>query len=446
MNTPVYNFVKGYNDKHTVRAHMPGHKGKSPIITEISSAYAYDITEISGADALFEADGIIAKSEKRTAELYGVNRTLFSAGGSTLCIQAMLAITCKCGNTVVAARNAHRSFINTCALLGLDPVWVYPEYENGSVVSGKISPQSIEDGIKRGLKESGHVSAVYITSPDYLGKIADVKGISEICRKYDIPLLVDNAHGAHLAFLKENLHPSVMGADLCCDSAHKSLPVLTGGAYLHIINPKYADKAKDCMAMFGSSSPSYLIMQSLDLCAEYLATNFRKELDDTVKRIDTLKKHISSVYTVCDSEPLRISIYTLPNGLYGYKLADILRQSNIECEYADSTHVVMMFSTCTTVEDFEAVEKALMAVEMQKIKLMPPEMNFPALTKACSVREAAFGESESIPVEESVGRICAKTATVCPPCIPVAVCGEIISKDCIKILKNYSISYINVLK
>lgn len=445
MKTPVSDFVNEYADKNMVRAHMPGHKGVAPLNCSFGNAYKYDITEIKGADALFECDGIIAESEHNTAKLFGTKRTLYSAGGSTLCIQTMLALTCKSGDTVIATRNAHRSFINTCALLDLSPVWVYPEYENGSVVSGTITKEGIENAILSCSYKNISASAVYITSPDYLGKIADVKGIAEVCHKYDVPLLVDNAHGAHLAFLETNQHPSVMGADICCDSAHKSLPVLTGGAYLHIMNDKYIEKAKDCMALFASTSPSYLILQSLDLCCDYLDTRFRKELSFTVKRLDKLKDNIKGIYNVCETEPLKLTLYTLPYGYYGYDFADIMRQYGIECEYADTSHIVMMFSTSTDENDFARVETALKSIE-KKSAIPLSCVDFPVLEQAVSVRTAMLSDSETVSIENAVGRICAKSATVCPPCIPVAVSGEVINKKCINIFKNYSILEVNVLK
>ncbi len=441
MNTPIYDFVKAYAEKNTVRAHMPGHKGVAAD-NVISQIYPYDITEINGADALFEADGIIAESEKNCSELYDTVRTVYSAGGSTLCIQAMLAAVCKEGDKVVAARNSHKAFLNSCILLGLEPEWVYPQFENGSVIGGKITAEAIENSIK----SAGNPVCVYITSPDYLGNIADVKGISEVCRKYDIPLLVDNAHGAHLAFLDESLHPIKLGAAICCDSAHKTLPVLTGGAYLHIGDEKYADKVKDAMSLFGSSSPSYLIMQSLDLCNKYLAENFKADLKRTVNKVNELKNKLKAVYTVCESEPLKLTIYTLSCGRTGYETAEYLRSKNIEVEYADETHVMLMFSVSTPDSDYDKVYEVLSSMKMPRIRLEPPNFKLEPLKRSMLPREAWFAESERVSVDECEGRICSKAKTVCPPCVPVAVGGEIFDKESIKILKMYSITEVNVIK
>ncbi len=441
MTTPVCDFVKGYAEKNTVRVHMPGHKGNTAGRYG-SAVFPYDITEIKGADVLFEADGIIDESERNAAELFHTSRTFYSAGGSTLCIQAMLAVCAKQGDKVIAARNSHKAFHNSCILLGLSPVWIYPEFKDGSAVSGRINADSIE----KLLNENPDAACVYITSPDYLGAIADIKKIADKVHSFGKPLIVDNAHGAYLAFLDESIHPIALGADMCCDSAHKTLPVLTGGAYLHTASEKYAEKIKGAMSLFGSSSPSYLILQSLDMCNKYLAEDFRDELARTVERVNRLKKELGGLYTIEESEPLKISIYALRCGMTGWELADRLREADIEPEYADETHIMMMFSPQNDEDDFERIKKALLNMKMPKIRLMPPQFELKPPKKAMGMREAFFSESEIVKTEDALGRICAKTETICPPCVPAAACGEIFDENIIKILKMYSISEVNVVK
>ena len=255
MDTPIYDFLKGYAASGTVRCHMPGHKGRLPALGS-----ELDITEISGADSLFEASGIIRESERGMSSLYGTADTFYSAGGSTLCIQAMLAAMKQEGRTVVAARNVHRAFLNAAALLGLDVKWVMPDYTDG-ILSGTLSPGDIE----RALADTSN-ACVYLTSPDYTGRMADIRAVSAICRRYGAPLLADNAHGAHLRFMPTDCHPITLGADMCCDSAHKTLPALTGAAMLHTSSERYAGVLRQCMSLFASTSPSYPIMASLDLC------------------------------------------------------------------------------------------------------------------------------------------------------------------------------------
>ncbi|MGN0600555.1 MAG: aminotransferase class I/II-fold pyridoxal phosphate-dependent enzyme [Oscillospiraceae bacterium] len=446
MTTPIYDFVKAYAESDPVRGHMPGHKGNNcyneTAGNEISAVFPYDITEIKGADALFEADGIIAESERNAARLFGTKATFYSAGGSTLCIQAMLAVCAKQGEKIIAARNSHKALHSACILLGLSPVWIYPEFEDGSVVSGNVTAE----GVKKLLKENPDAACVYITSPDYLGAVSDVKAIAEAAHSFGKPLIVDNAHGAHLAFLEENIHPIKLGADLCCDSAHKTLPVLTGGAYVHTSSEKYAAKIKEAMSLFGSSSPSYLILQSLDLCNKYLDGDFQSELAQTVERVKRLKEDIGNAITVVPSEPLKLTIYALPCGMTGRELADRLRESGIEPEYADETHVMLMFSPQNTESDFERVKNALCNMKMPRIRLVPPSFTVLPLQKAMEMREAFFSKAETVDTDDALGRICARTETICPPCVPAAACGEVFDENTIKILKMYSISKVNVVK
>lgn len=211
---------------------MPGHKGRV-----LHGMENRDITEIKGADYLYESEGIIAESEALTAEVFGAGKTLYSTEGSSLSIKTMLGIIKSCRKNreermvVAAPRNVHKAFIDGCCLLDIDVAWVYPQKLSAQLCSSSITALDI----RRTIMEFGRIpDAVYITSPDYLGNMADIRSISEVCREMEIPLLVDNAHGAYLKFLEESLHPLDSGADMCVDSAHKTLPVYTGGGYLHI--------------------------------------------------------------------------------------------------------------------------------------------------------------------------------------------------------------------
>lgn len=445
MNTPIYDFVEKYRKSGAVRAHMPGHKGRNVYgDCGFGDAFEYDITEINGADALFEAEGIIAGSEKNASELFGTAGTFFSAGGSTLCIQAMLAAVCTEGGAVICGRNSHRSVINSCVLLDLEPCWIYPEYADGSGVSGVVTPEAVRAAALEYTEKK--TCCVIITSPDYLGRLADIKGIAAVCREFGLPLLVDNAHGAYLAFAEENLHPTALGADMCCDSAHKTLPVLTGGAYLHTGNEKYLGKIKRCMSLFGSTSPNYLILESMDLCNKYLAEDFRGDLTAAIERTVALKRSLGGAYSVCESEPLKLTVYAMPSGLTGYGLAEQLREGGVEVEYADMTHVVLMFSAASTEEDFLRTEKAFRSVRMPRIRLEPPDFEICRPVRKMSPREAFFAEREVIDTETAAGRTAADSVTVCPPCVPIVAAGEIIDENAVEILKMYSIFRISVVK
>ena len=436
--TPIYDFLKKYAESNCLRLHMPGHKGKN-MGNELSEIFRYDITEIKNADSLFEADGIIRESEEITAGLFDTERTVFSAGGSTLCIQAMLSAMKRENRKIFAVRNVHRAFISACVLLGTEVEWIFPEY-NGSLLSGEVNIEKLEEKLKGDEKK-----CLYITSPDYLGKTADIKGIAEVCHRNDTVLIVDNAHGCCLAFTEENNHPMALGADMCCDSAHKMLPALTGSAYLHVKNKAYVKNIKQEMGLFGSTSPSYLILASLDLCNEYIEKHIRNDLKRVISGLEELKKNIF-FRTYETGEPLHFTILPNSSGLYGYELAKILRDNNIEPEYADRQCVVLLFSPLSTDREIRRLEKVLNSVKMPGILIREPEFYMPELRKAMTIREAVLAEFEETAVENAENRICGSINVPCPPAVPIAVCGEVINRECINIFKNYGIESVNVVK
>lgn len=435
MNTPVCSYLKEYAEKNMLRMHMPAHKGKR-IGSLLDDVLAYDITEIKGADSLFEAGGIISESEKNASELFKTISTIFSVQGSTLCIQTMLALMKTENRKVIAARNSHRAFLNACALLDIEIEWIYPEYNTG-IIGGYINPLDIENA----LKNSDGNSCVYITSPDYLGNIADIKTISEICHRCNAVLLVDNAHGACLGFLSENIHPVNLGADMCCDSAHKMLPAVTGTAYLHINNQRYAEKAKSMMSVFASTSPSYLQLASLDYCNKYISERIKSDISYAVGKISDIKNSLQYKYKFAGSEPFHITVI----GVDGLDMAEKLRYYNIECEYADFCCIVLLMSPVNDDDDFKRLKYALEKITPVYFN-SDDNVNFPVPEKAMPLRKAFFSPSEEISVEKSEGRICASLKVPCPPAIPIAVSGEIISGECIDIFKRYNIPTVNVVK
>jgi len=441
MKTPIYNFLKNYNELNPIRCHMPGHKGKSPV-PELNSAYSLDITEISGADSLFEADGIIQESEKIMSGLYGTYKTFYSAGGSTSCIQAMLTAMKYENRTVIAVRNVHRSFINTAVLLDLEVKWLMPDYSEG-ILSGTVDLEKAEY-----LLKNTENPCFYVTSPDYTGKLADIANLSKICHKYNAPLIVDNAHGSHLHFFERSMHPIALGADMCCDSAHKMLPALTGASMLHVSDKKYSENMKQYMTLFCSTSPSYLIMLSLDLCTEYISADIKHDIKENCNMIDSLKEKFSGKIIFADTEPFHITASTGKSGYSGTEFAEILRKNNIECEYSDREIAVMLMSPMCDKSDYKklssAIEKTLETIPKKEPFFIDFPLKLPK--KAMSMRKAVFSANEEIPVEQAENRICSAVRVPCPPAVPIVASGEVIDKNSIKIFKNYGISSVIVVK
>lgn len=445
MNTPVADFVRAYAKSGVSRLHMPGHKGQPFLGCE-----ALDITEVQGADALFEADGILLQSEEHAAALFGAARTLYSTEGSSLCIRAMLflALTCRPAGTsplILAARNVHRSFVYAAALLDLPVQWLWPK-SGGSLCSCPFAGEDLDQALSS-LPQPP--AAVYVTSPDYLGWMQPIGELAQVCHRHGTLLLVDNAHGAYLHFLPEPCHPMDLGADLCCDSAHKTLPVLTGGAYLHISHqaPQAAlSRSKSAMAMFGSTSPSYLTLASLDLCNRYLAGSYRERLRLTLERLQNFRHQLQALgWRLPDADPLRLTLHTARSGCSGREIAQLLRQNQVECEFASQDELVLMVTPENPPQDLERVLQAL-----GRAPAGPPLPSAPVLSGASSIqvmtlREALFSPQETIPVDQALGRICGAPTVACPPAIPITVSGERFTPEALALFRHYGITAVDAV-
>lgn len=445
MDTPVVDFIMKYADSNTARFHVPGHKGNDGF-----PGAKYDLTEIDGADVLYQDEGILQLSQQNAAEVFGTEKTLFSTEGSSLCIRAMLSLVrmyaLQNGRkpVIAAARNAHKVFMTAAALLDIDVCWIYPE-NSISPVCADISA----DYLDRFLDNLDELPvAVYITSPDYLGNISDVKGLSEVCKRRNILLVCDNAHGAYLRFLCEDIHPITLGADMCCDSAHKTLPVLTGGAYLQISGgaPEIIrNSAAKAISLFASTSPSYLTMMSLDRFNS-ISDTFRND----VRRISDIMKLIKSElsdhgYICLGDEPLKLTLNTSEYGYSGTEFACLLRQNGFECEFADPDFVVFMINPYNSDEDIISLKKFLLSVPCrQGLSNIIPSVC--PLKKVYSVKETLFLASEEVSVYEASGRVLASPCVSCPPAIPIAVCGERLNDEAVKCFAYYGIEKIDVVK
>lgn len=447
MQTPICDFAAQYLQSGFSRLHMPGHKGIPLLGPE-----PYDLTEIRGADSLYESTGIIAQSEQNAAALFGTKRTLYSTEGSSQCIRAMLYLALMNVEddgkrpVVLAARNAHRSFLSACALLDLDVEWLYPQEGSGSVCSCPISASMLEETLSAMPRPP---FAVFVTSPDYLGGMLDLAALSAVCRKHNTLFLVDNAHGAYLKFLPVSLHPMDLGADLCCDSAHKTLPVLTGGAYLHLAlqaPDRLATAAKGAMALFGSTSPSYLVLQSLDRCNQMLAEEYPDALAACAEQAARLKASLlRRGCAVLETESLKLVFDARRMGWSGFGLADRMREHRIECEYADADYVVLMLSPQNTQADLERIEKATQSLSASKAATSAEPLRFDRTPAAMTIRQAIFAQHEILPVADCEGRVCGAPMVSCPPAIPIVVSGEVITPQAVALLKRYGTWMVEVV-
>ncbi len=443
MSTPICDFVRRYQESAAVRLHMPGHKGKPLLGFE-----PLDITEIDGADELFTADGIIAESEAQASALFG-GHTVYSTGGSTLCIQTMLHLTALYAASkgerprILAARNAHKAFVNAAALLDIDVQWLYPETDSGYVSCPVTARQ-----VARVLEEQTDITAVYLTSPDYLGNMQDIQGIAEVCHRANVLLLVDNAHGAYLKFLPQSRHPMDLGADMCCDSAHKTLGVITGGAYLHISHTApalLARQAKASMALFGSSSPSYLILQSLDAANDRMG-ELTRQVAEFLPIMDGLKNRLAAHgYELAGEEPLKLTLCPKSFGYTGTEIVGILEHHGMCPEFYDPDHVVLMLTPYNSTDDLNRLETVLLSLP-RKVPITAAPPTTPHPVPVLMPRQAILSESEVLPVAQCLNRISAAAAISCPPAIPLAVCGERIDRQVMDCFRYYGITHCAVVK
>ena len=316
-----------------------------------------------------------------------------------------------------------------------------------------------------------------MTSPDYLGNLQDIAGLSEICSAAGVPLLVDNAHGAYLRFLPGSHHPIGLGAAMCCDSGHKTLPVLTGGAYLHLgKNAPIQDESivRNALALFGSTSPSYLILQSLDRCNRYLAEGYPIRVLQCLRELSLLRQELNALAQQAGAvrpfaldghlgnparEPLKLTLDAAALGLTGTQLAETLRKNSMECEYADPRYLVLMFTPENPPRDYEKLTEAVRTLcqTLSETAQGGAEADEAACAAAfaalreqaeprCSIRQAVFAAQERVPVSAALGRVCAMPAVSCPPAIPIAVSGEVITPAAVELFERYGMESVTVLK
>lgn len=429
----LWHTIQDYQKLNRASFHTPGHKGAEFFPQNL---WQCDLTELPETDALYEAEGAILSAERALAQLFHAERSCISAGGCTLAIQAMIHLACH-GGRLLCSRVLHRSAVNTMALLGIEPLWLLPKNQTGC--SGRIEPVQVLEMLSR----HNDIDAVYITSPDYYGALSDIEGISAVCRKFDVPLLVDNAHGSHLAFLHKNLHPLHLGASMTACSLHKTLPVLTGGAALNIRDSKYISNAKSAMALFGSTSPSYPIMCSIDLCTQWLFNGGAEHyaaLENTISAIKAAAdaKGIVQPSGLCD--PLRISLNTASIGMSGTEGGAYFRKRKLEPEMFDRENVVFICTPFNTVSELERLHQAIRELPVRASVSDEKDFTFEPPERVISVRDAVLAPKKLVSLSQAVGKIAADTVCPCPPGIPLLIPGERVTADCISRLVGYSVS------
>ena len=455
--TPLFDALCRHCGRGRASFHTPGHKGRAPLLERLR-LLEHDLTELPDTGSLYDGGDAIELAELRAERAFGAALTLFSAGGCTLCIQTMLQLGAG-GGKVLMARNAHRSAVHAAALLGLQPEWVWPPVLADGEVR-QVTAQAIEEK----LSDNRDIRAVYLTSPDYTGNLADIARISAVCRNAGAKLLVDNAHGSHLGAFRR--HPLALGADMTADSAHKTLPVLTGGAMLHIGNAREAAtisrlQAKAAMALFGSTSPPFPVLASLDLAREWWETEGMAAYQDVARAADRLRRSARQTgveafddvpYTLRD--PVRLTLDTGRIGISGTAASSYFRTRGCEPETSDDRYVVFILTPFNTHKEMGRLAKAITELEAAAplLRCHPGRPAFSAFIGGeipeviLPVREALLRPLEEIPVRAAAGRVSARSVCPCPPGVAAVVPGERIGGDMAAFLESCGYERLFVVK
>lgn len=418
--------------------HMPGHKRR---MAGIGDPYFIDITEIDGFDDLHHAEGILADAQDRAAVLYGSEETHYLVNGSTAGVLAAVSGCTSFGGRILMARNCHKSAYHAAYLKGLKVRYIYPRLTGSMGINGRILPKDVENL----LREDPDMEAVLLTSPTYDGIVSDIRRIAECAHRYRVPLIVDEAHGAHLPFSSYFPEDSVScGADVVIHSLHKTLPALTQSGLIHL-NGTLADRERirKYLAVYQTSSPSYVLMAGLDECVEWVRTHpeaFEKYTDDLRRLRDGLGSlKCLELLSVPEMDETKLLISVRRTGWSGQRLAEVLRtEFRIEPEMACGTYICMITTVMDTQESLERLKKALFTIDRRILEegVRGPSAGQRVISdevlrteSVCTFQEAEEAEKEWMPVADAVRRVSGDFVMLYPPGIPLLAPGERITEE-----------------
>lgn len=450
----LYDKLKNYSKSGIYPFHMPGHK-RTDITEEGIIPYNIDITEIHDFDNLHSPNGVIDEIQKKAAKLYNAKNAFILINGSTGGILSAIRSMTNQGDKILMARNCHKSVYNSAELFNLNVDYIFPDTDSRYNILTSVSPCDIEDKL---TKHNDEIRLVIITSPTYEGVVSDIKSISEICHKHGAKLLVDEAHGAHFPF-SDNFPDEALncGADAAVLSLHKTLPSLTQTALLITNDSELSEILAENLAVFETSSPSYILMSSIEECLDFCENSKDKfkeyccNLKTVREKLENLKylKIYDKSDTDFDYDIGKIVISTVNANISGTKLAEILRNNyQIETEMAYSDYVIAMTSVCDTEKGFNMLSDALISIDSELSKGADTERvplknlytgkNF----NACELYKF---NKETIPFQNSEFRTSAEYIWAYPPGIPLIVPGEIISKELINYIEYLSACKVEIM-
>lgn len=453
----LYRALEIYSQEDYYPFHMPGHK-RNPDTVNTDLPFDRDITEIEGFDNLHHPEGILKKAQETAANVYGTKECYYSVNGSTAALLAAVSAAVPRKGQILVARNCHKAVYHALYLRNLIPTYVYPQMDQKWWINGGISPDKVE----RALAENPEIKAVLLTSPTYDGVVSDIEKIAEIVHRYEIPLIVDEAHGAHFHF--SNYFPTSaaeLGADLVIQSFHKTLPSMTQTAVLHNCSDRVDSRLiRRFMGIYQSSSPSYILMASMDACMEKMSSDgnemfreFTKILEKTRRRLSECK-YIRLVSPeigpagVFDYDRSKLLFSTRYASMTGSELAQILLEKyHIQVEMETEHYVLALAAVGDSEEGFERLCQAIEEIDQEETQKKKEKREaeepkarrtaYTSLSQFMSITEAMESESEIRKLEESVGRISAEFGYLYPPGIPLIVPGEQITGQFIRNMRIY---------
>ncbi len=477
MSKELFKKLKAYGESEAYPFHMPGHK-RNPDSGPMASFYQCDITEIDGFDNLHQPEGLLLEAQNKAAALYHSQETYFLVNGSTSGILSAISAISQKGKKLIAARNCHKAVYHAAFLNRLEMEYIYPEVLPEYGLANGIYVKQIEEKLKEiAAKEhcpihaiSEFIAGIIITSPTYDGMISDVKGIVQMAHRYEIPVIIDQAHGAHFGF-----HPAYPvnaveeGADIVIHSVHKTLPAPTQTALLHrngtLTDSKILQKY---LQIYQSSSPSYLLMAGIDSCMDIVDKEGRKRLDelltmraDFIRKTKSLQKiHIYPSMAECgeyqktgwksgQAEPGRLVLSVKGSNLTGQEFYDILREEyQLQMEMCGADYVVAILSMMDRKEGFDRLAEALCQIDknLQKKSLHRPNkteakqqirMQIPYPEIVFSIAKAFLAPDKEVPLLQAKGQIAANFVNLYPPGIPFLVPGEKLDDKIIAFIEMY---------
>jgi len=446
MKAPIRERLEEYRKKNRISFAMPGHKGGAGIDRELqANFFAYDVTELEDTDSLHEPRAAMAEAQRRAADFFCAEQTLFLVNGSTSGIFIMLLACCKSGDRILVNRACHQSVIHACTVMGLSPVFIEQETIPEFGIPDGVNPELVE----KKLQET-EVSAVLVTSPSYYGIVSDVERIAEIVHRHGVPLLVDEAHGAHFSASKELFPESAicLGADLVVQSAHKTLNSMNQTAFLHVRSELLdTERLMRSSKMLQTSSPSYAMLATMDAARADLEENGADAWKKTVMACDGMRKELSGIVGILGETPVGKHIYALDRcrmvlhlsgyRMSGYQLSERLRtEYGIDVEMADLYNIVLIPTPANTEEEISYATRAIRDILKTEQKTeQKTDIRFPQIPEAVlTPQEAFYRKGAYLLPQEAVGRIVKNAVVIYPPGIALIAPGEKIGQTQIDFL------------